>query len=40
MVKKAYRKLCLVYHPDKSQHPEASEAFIAITHAYNRVKDR
>ena len=39
IIKKQYRKLCLVYHPDKSQHPDASEAFIAITQAYEKVKN-
>lgn len=64
-IKKQYRKLCLLYHPDKvreavaclpthttaplespqpsplqTQHPDASEAFIAITRAYDQLSSR
>ena len=35
--KRAYRRLCLLYHPDKSRHPLAVEAFHAITRAYQRI---
>ena len=35
--KRAYRRLCLLYHPDKSKHPEATTAFLAITRAYQRI---
>ena len=35
--KRHYRKLCLLYHPDKSKHPNATEAFVAITQAYRRI---
>jgi DnaJ-domain-containing protein 1 len=32
-VKKSYRSLCMVYHPDKGG---SSEKFIEVTEAYNR----
>lgn len=34
-VKRAYRRLALLYHPDRNQEPGAKERFIAITEAYN-----
>lgn len=36
-VKRQYRRLCLLYHPDKTRHPEATRAFLAITRAYAEV---
>mmetsp|Transcript_48419 Transcript_48419/g.123213 ORF Transcript_48419/g.123213 Transcript_48419/m.123213 type:complete len:668 (+) Transcript_48419:155-2158(+) len=39
-IKKAYRKLSLVYHPDKNQDdPLASARFIQITKAYSALTD-
>jgi len=39
-VKKAYRKLSLVYHPDKNpDDPSAVAKFIQITKAYNALTD-
>lgn len=39
-VKAQYRRLCLLYHPDKSAHPQATEAFIAITRAYRMLSNQ
>jgi hypothetical protein len=36
-VRKAYRKLCLRYHPDKTSEPGATQKFIDITDAYTRI---
>ena len=33
-IKKSYRKLALIYHPDKNPSPEASESFKQISEAY------
>ena len=33
-VRKKYRKLVMIYHPDKNDSPEAEEKFIEITEAY------
>lgn len=39
-IKKAYRKLSLVYHPDKNpDDPLATAKFILITKAYNCLTD-
>lgn len=39
-VKKAYRKLALLYHPDRNQdNPEASAKFIMISKAYECLTD-
>mmetsp|Transcript_29521 Transcript_29521/g.59289 ORF Transcript_29521/g.59289 Transcript_29521/m.59289 type:complete len:163 (+) Transcript_29521:89-577(+) len=35
--KRQYHKLCLLYHPDKARHPQATEAFLAITKALQEV---
>lgn len=34
-IKRAYRKLAKVYHPDVSQDPDAQRKFVEITEAYN-----
>lgn len=36
-IRKAYRKLALMYHPDKNPSPEAAVRFVEITHAYEMV---
>lgn len=36
-IRKQYKKLCLIHHPDKSRDPHATEAFVAITSAYRRL---
>ena len=33
MIKKRYRELCVLLHPDKSSHPRAVDAFAALTQA-------
>lgn len=38
-IKKAYRKKAKAYHPDVNKSEEASEKFIAITHAYDQLID-
>jgi len=34
-IKKAYRKLALMYHPDKTSEPGAAEKFVAIAEAFD-----
>ena len=37
LVKKHYRKLALLYHPDKSRFSDSSARFMAITAAYKKL---
>lgn len=39
MIKKAYRKLVLIYHPDKNGHPDAKRIFMDVMEAYDVLKD-
>lgn len=39
IIKKAYRRLALLYHPDKNKHPKAQAKFVTITEAYEILKD-
>ena len=34
-IKRAYRRLSLLYHPDKNKTPEATEKFQQISEAYH-----
>jgi DnaJ-class molecular chaperone len=38
-LKKKYKKLALVFHPDKNQHENAEEAFKVLTNAYEQLND-
>ena len=38
-IKKAYRKLALKHHPDKSTHPDATKTFQDINEAYSILSD-
>eukprot|EP00088_Acartia_fossae_P010881 TRINITY_DN15450_c0_g1_i1.p1 TRINITY_DN15450_c0_g1~~TRINITY_DN15450_c0_g1_i1.p1 ORF type:complete len:221 (+),score=40.45 TRINITY_DN15450_c0_g1_i1:93-755(+) len=38
-IKKAFRSLALVYHPDKSSEPNAEEKFLEIAEAYEVLGD-
>ena len=39
-IKKAYRSLSLMYHPDRNSDPEAKSKFQEISAAYERLKDQ
>lgn len=38
-IKKAYRKLAMRYHPDRSEEPDAEERFKEVTEAYEVLRD-
>jgi len=38
-IKSAYRRLVMLYHPDKNKLPEAEEMFKGITEAYSVLSD-
>ncbi len=38
-IKRAYRKLAVMYHPDKNRDPNAQELFVEITEAYDVIGD-
>lgn len=38
-IKKAYRKLAVLYHPDRNPDPEAKAQFVKITEAYEALGD-
>jgi len=38
-IKKAYRELARIYHPDKNNHPDAGTLFAKISHAYDILQD-
>src|SRR5450759_2669296 len=38
-IKSAYRRLAMLYHPDKNQLPEAEEMFKKIAEAYSVLSD-
>ena len=39
VIKKAYKKLALIYHPDVNKVPDAQERFIEINEAYETLSD-
>ena len=38
-LKKKYKQLALLFHPDKNPHPKAEEAFKVIVGAYEQLRD-
>ena len=38
-IKKAYKKLALLWHPDRCSDPKAEEKFKEIANAYNKIKN-
>ena len=38
-IKKAYRKVAMKYHPDRSDAPDAEERFKEVTRAYEVLRD-
>ena len=38
-LKKKYKQLALLFHPDKSQHPSAEAAFKIVVGAYEQLRD-
>ena len=39
-IKRSYRKLAVLYHPDKNPDPKVAERFKEITDAYNTLSDQ
>ena len=39
-IKRAYRRLILLYHPDKNKQPDAADKFIEIQTAYDLLKSK
>ena len=38
-IKRAYKKLALIFHPDKNKDPSCEDTFKTITQAYNTLSD-
>ncbi|XP_012156595.1 dnaJ homolog subfamily C member 16 isoform X2 [Ceratitis capitata] len=38
-IRRAYKHLAKIWHPDKSEHPEASKEFVKIKQAYELISD-
>lgn len=38
-IKRAFRRLSVVYHPDKNSNPDAKAKFIKITKAFEALTD-
>lgn len=38
-IKSAYRRLAILYHPDKNKDPRAQEIFVEVTEAYDVIVD-